>query len=1576
MSISFSGITSGLDTSSWIESLVALRRAKITTLQTQKNELLAAQDTLNNIKSFFNNFRTTIQKITDTKFGTTSFFGRNTVTSSNLGVLSATVNDLAQAATYQIKVNQLATNTKAESGFKEDVYIDQLATMDTKLSALGINTGTIKITKGDITRSFVIQSDDNIRSLINKFNGVGVDASYDVNTGIFSVDIDEGDISDVGRTGIINALGLENANKGYQSKDLVFYNTIKTTATEDTLLKDIDGIDIDGTDNLGGKIVGTNFKGEIFTIEVDEETTINDLCGKLSDKGVDATFSDGRISIWRSNILSENIGLMDALHLNTIQQGSTEATTKNLYVEKFADLSTTFADLGMTSEAQLRVKVNSNYSTLTFNPTDTIKDLFDNLKSVSVGSQTYNIEGTIENGVIELNTGTDNVTFSGGVAEILGLDDGTYSTIGVTTESTEPITYDKIANKFTTLSELGYDDEYTINIYKRYSNQNGGSGSKLHATITVNGSTTLDGLFDKLDNYGIQASIDEEDGKISIEEQVGATIFVASTQNNILSSLGITSTGTFATTKTTVGTTKTSITGVTITLAEIETTTEDCLLSSKCKVGTEIKYKVQSGTAIMPNYKTFTVTETNTFGDLADHINQSCPDGIACLFLGGSFGIYNIDENGEVLGGSASYSIFCSSSDSNSKAILKDTHLGGKKLLDYGTTFDELGFRGNNLSVIYNGEKKDISIAQDDTVAEVFIELLDKYGITSSISEDGKLTISGNEKAYLKPDNAFNNCFNISGDHYSTIKNLKETYTSPDALVVTKTLSQETTLEDLGLRYSDGFIIQKGATTTTHTFATTETMGTIIDTLDGYGITAKIEGGKFIVEPGEDAYVFGTSRTMSTALKISNFTNRVLTSSNTFNTDYTEMYYRINDLKDENGKSLGIVGGEIAVYDGNTKEFSTINIANTVTLKNLTALLAGSGIDTTLSADGKIKFSSDVGSYMTTSGIDARQKSNLLEKLEINNWLPLYEYSTSSDNTINANHTETILADGSTRLTDIDSYFNGTTITGTLDNDNFSIEIKNTDTIEDVLNKFRSLGLDATINQEGTITIADGEKELSISDWSGLDEFGFTLNDNFGGYLKSGSGIYETIVTEKNVSAANSVNANTKMSLLGITDGTLTLYKNGEANTFDIKADETFRDLQRRFDENFGRRVQICYDDGCLKIQANDGSTISIGSGTSNFASITGLEYFDDRTIVGSKKLYNVNLDSVIVSEGIFEKGKVTEGSFMVGDQVITIDANTTIRDVIDQINTSEQSNATARWDANNAKLILESRSTGSGYIYVGATETGGSNITDILGFTKDGSLVRENQEQGKLAEYYIGDQFKKAQTNVLDSALTGIAGVTINLKGLSKNGEYTTLTIEKDKEIVANAVSDMVDSYNTLVENIDKELAKGSDSRIASTLKLLKNQIRSYMTGVHANDGNYNSMYDIGISTKSATAGNISTNGISGIVFDKEKFMQAYSADSESVQKLLVGTDANKGVFWQLEEIVNKTVGSTNGYFSSTTSSYDKQISRLDDRIQKAEKDISVYRQRLENKFNAMELLITKMQDQYSSFLNTGFMM
>ena len=114
MSISFSGLASGMDTSSWVEALVSVKQAEITKLETKKSTVAAAQETLNNIKSYFSSFQSLLENVTDARFGIASIdlFSQNLADSSNVSVLSAVATTAAENTTYNIEVNKLATATE------------------------------------------------------------------------------------------------------------------------------------------------------------------------------------------------------------------------------------------------------------------------------------------------------------------------------------------------------------------------------------------------------------------------------------------------------------------------------------------------------------------------------------------------------------------------------------------------------------------------------------------------------------------------------------------------------------------------------------------------------------------------------------------------------------------------------------------------------------------------------------------------------------------------------------------------------------------------------------------------------------------------------------------------------------------------------------------------------------------------------------------------------------------------------------------------------------------------------------------------------------------------------------------------------------------------------------------------------------------------------------------------------------------------------------------------------------------------------------------------------------------------
>lgn len=451
------------------------------------------------------------------------------------------------------------------------------------------------------------------------------------------------------------------------------------------------------------------------------------------------------------------------------------------------------------------------------------------------------------------------------------------------------------------------------------------------------------------------------------------------------------------------------------------------------------------------------------------------------------------------------------------------------------------------------------------------------------------------------------------------------------------------------------------------------------------------------------------------------------------------------------------------------------------------------------------------------------------------------------------------------------------------------------------------------------------------------------------------------------------------MSLLNITSGTLSVFRDGQRATVNVNSDETFGQLRSRIATAFAD-VDIKFENGYLKFYSNTGASVEVGSttDTSNISAICGFVNDKTGTVKSARELYRVNGDSKITTAGLFRRGNVTAGTFTVGDAVFTIDENTTLQNIISQINASESANATATWDSVDGKLVIKSRTTGSSFINI---EAGTSNFTDIMGYTKtevnatNGAVIAKRldvntQDVGNNAVFTINGTTYTSTSNTIASDVSRITGVTINLKGVSE-GEEVKVTVEKDKETVANAVSDIVDAYNELIENVDKEIAKGSALDDQSTLKFIRNQIRSLMTSSISGAGVFRNLDSVGISLDAATAGSISTSTINVLNFDKDKFLKAFDADRDALKDLLVGTDTSKGVFQQVETVVESALASNYGYFASAEKSYSSEISKLDNKIKKAQESVARYRERLEAKFASMDLLIANIQNQYSSFLS-----
>ena len=590
----------------------------------------------------------------------------------------------------------------------------------------------------------------------------------------------------------------------------------------------------------------------------------------------------------------------------------------------------------------------------------------------------------------------------------------------------------------------------------------------------------------------------------------------------------------------------------------------------------------------------------------------------------------------------------------------------------------------------------------------------------------------------------------------------------------------------------------------------------------------------------------------------------------------------------------------------------------------------------------------------------------------------------STTNTI-AN-TSTLSVSGSTRLSDLSNEpLPKSWVLNLKDKDgndvSRTINIRSTETFNSLIEKLNSIdGITAYLENGNKFTIVTDPSKYSdvylegeMYDYLSMSKL--SLGGSSGLQITSKDLKYnETHTTTLRLSASNYVNDSVKLSDLNISSGSFALFNNGVRAVITVDEKETLSQLRNHISSAFSDlRLEI--NDGKVSIYSTENTEVNIGSNidSSNITSIMNFER-DEAThgLVSSSSKYMVNENSVVTKSGLFRAGTVTAGNFRIGDQEINIDDQTTISDIISQINHSETSQAQAYWDSINGELVITSRVNGAFYIDI---EEGTSNFSNILGYTEvsEGKkkLNIDSQTMGKNSIFSINGTRMVSSSNTIQSDISRIDGLTLNLKDITE-GESVTISIEKDKETPANAISDIVDSYNELIENVDKELARDGNLNGQSVLKMIRNRIRSLMTGSIATSSQYKNLSTIGIKTDSARSGNISTSNISKLYFDREKFEIVFQGDSEGIKALLVGTEAEPGVLTQLENLVEDSLKSVSGYFDSASNSYTKKIKQYDDKIDKLNMAADRYKANLEKKFQLMDMVISKMQNSYSSFLST----
>ena len=273
MTISFSGLVSGLDTSSWVEALLSVKQQKVTSIQKEVAEYTTTKATLTDTRSAVSSLRSALEKLTDAKFGGVfDLFSQNSVKSSNEDIFTAVADSTARKQNYDISVQQLATYTKAVSRESASSVADET----TLLKNLGVKAGTFTAYVNGHKNTVTITEDDTLGDLKNRFASFGVTTEVDSDGVLrFSATNSEDSIH-IGATtdtsNLASLVGLERQEDGsYMSTSSVYKASIASILTAEDA-------------GFNAVIKAGTFKIGDAEFTIGENTTLSSLISEINNR--------------------------------------------------------------------------------------------------------------------------------------------------------------------------------------------------------------------------------------------------------------------------------------------------------------------------------------------------------------------------------------------------------------------------------------------------------------------------------------------------------------------------------------------------------------------------------------------------------------------------------------------------------------------------------------------------------------------------------------------------------------------------------------------------------------------------------------------------------------------------------------------------------------------------------------------------------------------------------------------------------------------------------------------------------------------------------------------------------------------------------------------------------------------------------------------------------------------------------------------------------------------------------------------------------------------------------------------
>ena len=681
------------------------------------------------------------------------------------------------------------------------------STLNINISELNLTSGSFGVNVNGIDYTIELTNDDSLYSIIAKLNSIGVDADFNEESGVFTVELAADKITDNG-TGFKEVLGMADTD-GYVAEDLKTFEvyTVLESANGDTKLSAAgitDGsftiIDSDGAETHDAISLDATIN-ELFN-----QLWTHQISGSISSNGVVTLNSTSGKRI--SGALAEQLGI--SVDIVTTYYNGLTVNSSNTLEHSFlsnANSNTTLDKLGVEEGETLVVRNNEGTALYTYTAdnistqTTTLGGLFNNL--VNSG---YLSDASVNNGIVSLSSDANNYV-TGSIADRFGIraiEHDNINTVGVSQTGTKAVTYTETSNadSDSKLAKLGITSGDKLVVRDN-------SGAELYTYTADNISiqnTTIGDFLNNLVSEGYLTSADITDGVISLSSGVNNYV-----TGSIAEKFGI-GVNTASVTETVMNTQTSSEAVSFITTHNAESTIT--LGKMGVQAGDTFFVRDNNGNIVYSYTADQDSINNTTIGSFLNNLvssgyltNATISNGIISLssytnnYADGTMAErFGINVNTIVTPKTVALSQTSSSSISYDKITT----------VDADTTLANMGIQaGDTFAVRDNaGNELYTYTAQADTLGEKTIgaflgELVADGYLTSANLTNGVISLSSSVNNYVTGTIA--DKFNIGVETETVIETVVLSQTSSESVKYTKTgtIDSNTTLANLGIKVGD-----------------------------------------------------------------------------------------------------------------------------------------------------------------------------------------------------------------------------------------------------------------------------------------------------------------------------------------------------------------------------------------------------------------------------------------------------------------------------------------------------------------------------------------------------------------------------------------------------------------------------------------------------------------------------------------------------------------------------------------------------------------------------------------------------